>query len=253
MEAWINTLIGVIIGLVGLVAAFLFYRLSRVGSRLVYQSRAVELIGKVKPALPEEVEILYKKKSVPRLMRTHIILWNSGKATLNGEDIVQDDKLRLEFSKDTQVLRVHALKETRKKVNKFTAEVNPDHPNKVIFSFAYLDEGDGVTLEILHTDKEGYPKVQGNIRGLPKGISNLGKFVFPTPTRLQRWFSRIIMLFLLAIISSFLPAAFRAYTGTALYVNLTILVILFAFMVWATWSLWRYSSERFPNSLRIED
>ncbi|MBA7677158.1 hypothetical protein ES703_85407 [subsurface metagenome] len=251
MEAWIITLIGVI---VGLVAAFIFYRLLRVGSRLVYQSRAMELIGKVKPALPKEVEILYENKSVPRLMRTHIILWNSGKATLNGEGIAQDDKLRFEFSKDTQVLRVHALKETRKKVNKFKAEVNPDHPNKVIFSFAYLDEGDGVTLEILHTDKEGYPKVKGNIRGLPKGILDWGRFISPRPSRLTKTVMWSMVLFVLAFCLWLIVDILRIYTGTGalLYISLIPLLGVLAMCGFSVWALWWRIRERFPNSLRIE-
>ena len=259
MEAWTHTLIGVIVGVVGVVAAFLFYRLSRVRPRLVYQARALELIGKMDRALPQEVEILYKNESVPRLMRTHIILWNSGKAPVKRDQIAQDGKvglefpkLRLKFNNETEVLRVHTLRETRE-VNKFTAEVNPNHPNEIVFSFAYLDEGDGVTLEILHTGKQGYPEVQGNIIGQPKGISNLGKFVFPTPTAVAKWVMGIITLFMLAFLTLFLIGILRTYAGGDLYFPLICWLAFSAMLGYLVWGIWWLNRERFPKTLRISE
>ncbi|MCZ7385872.1 MAG: hypothetical protein O8C63_14165 [Candidatus Methanoperedens sp.] len=165
--------VGSVIGITGLVIAFILYRASRIGPRPVYQLRALRLIGKEEQALPEEVEILFRGRSVPRLTKTHIILWNSGKAMLDGKNIVPDDPLRFEFRKGAQVLRSNVLKVTRES-NKFTAMINSDSPNNVICNFDYLDAGDGAVIELLHTNEGRYPKIRGTIRGVPKGILNWG-------------------------------------------------------------------------------
>lgn len=259
MEAWTNTVIGVIVGVVGLVAAFLFYRRSRVRPRLVYQYQALKLIGKVEPALPEEVKILYQKKGVPRLTRTHIILWNSGKAPVRREDIARHGaaglevpKLRFKFNNETQVLRLDVLKETNREANKFEAEVNPNYPNEVSFSFDYLDERDGVTLEILHTDEEGYPEVQGSIIGQPKGISDWGKFVFPHPTPVAKWVLGIMTLFILALWTCTVIVLLRADVGVQLRIILIAYLGLSAGFGIFPWQFWRQTRERFPKILRVQ-
>jgi len=83
-QGWVGSLIGII----GLIIGVFLYKASRIGARPVYQLRAFGLIGKEKQVLPEQVEILFGGRSIPRLTMTHLILWNSGKATLYGKDIV---------------------------------------------------------------------------------------------------------------------------------------------------------------------
>lgn len=169
-EGWVGSLIG-LIGLIGLVVTFVLYRASRVGPRPVYQYQALRLIGGAEHELPEEVTVLFGDKKVQRLAKTHIVIWNSGRATLNGKNIVADDPLRLEFSEDSEVLSARLLNFTRQ-ANKFTVNIHPRCPNRVICSFDYLDAGDGAAIELLHTDEKRYPKVQGSIRGVPKGVLN---------------------------------------------------------------------------------
>ena len=166
-QGWISSLIGII----GIIIGLLFYRASRIGPRLVYQLRASRLIGLKEQELPKEAEIVFKGKSVLRLTKAHIVFWNAGKATLDGEKIVTGDPLRLEFNEGTEVVKVRIPKRTRK-ANNFTARVDPDSANKVICGFDYLDPGDGAVIELLHTDEERHPKIQGSIRGLLKGVSN---------------------------------------------------------------------------------
>ena len=75
-QSWLGT--GV--GLIGLIAGYVFYRNSNIGPRPVFQSRALNLIGKGHPALPEDIEIIFQRQSVERLTKTYVIVWNSGRA-----------------------------------------------------------------------------------------------------------------------------------------------------------------------------
>lgn len=168
-HGWVSSCIG----LVGLVAALLIYRSSRIGARLVYQRRTLRLIGKGQSALPEEVEILFQGTSVPRLASTHIVLWNSGTALLRGDAVVDEDPLKFAFENGSQIVRARILRANRE-ANKVMVSLNPMAVNEVLVIFDYLEPGDGVVIELLHTSEARYPTTSGTIRCVPRGIVNWG-------------------------------------------------------------------------------
>lgn len=169
-QNWVGTLIGII----GLVAACLFYRRSQVTPRPVYQTRGLGLVGVRDPALPGEVEIRFHGRAVPRVTRTHIVFWNAGRATIRREDVVTKDPPRLVFDKDTEVLNVRIAQTTREVIG-LNVDVKADSGNEVVLSFDYLDCKDGALIEVLHTSENAHPQLLGTIRGIPKGIENLGR------------------------------------------------------------------------------
>ena len=250
---------GILVGvLAGFLIAILFYRASRIGPRPSYQLKALRLIAKDERALPEEVEILFKGMSVPRLTKTHVIFWNSGKALLDGKQIVESDPLRLEFDKDAQVLRARIAKPTRD-TNKFEVKINAKSPNEVACSFDYLDVGEGAVIELLHTAEKRYPEVRGTIRGVPKGILNLGSIASSDQGSLNLSTIRRPMLFtmlglavlltVLGFLNPFIPqrspppepSTEWVFVGFGLFTIASCL-----FLLWA-------SRKRFPKSLMIED
>jgi hypothetical protein len=56
--------------------------------------------------------------------------------------------------------------EKNKNVNKFSLEKMKIHLMKY-FEFDYIDPGDGIVIELLHTSKK-YPKILGNVRGFQR-------------------------------------------------------------------------------------
>ncbi len=166
---WVSSLIG----LGGLIAAIILYRASRIGARPTYQSRGIKLIGK-EAELPQDVDILFQGTPVPRLTMTHVVFWNSGKVLCRGNDVVTEDPIRCEFGADAVVLRVRVLKSTRPAI-KFQARTTQSALNQVQFLFDYLDPGDGAMVEILHTGEKRHPTLSGTIRGVPRGMLNMGQ------------------------------------------------------------------------------
>jgi len=245
--------IGVFIGGIGVVAGYIFYRASRIGPRPLYQFRALRLIGKQEQALPEEVEILFRGRSVPRLTKTQVILWNSGNVMLDGKNIVVDDPLRLELNKGAQVLKLHVLKVTRTS-NKFKARINPNSPNELICSFDYLDPGDEAAIELLHTDQKRYPKVQGTIRGVPKGVLNRGR-IRPSTSPIFGFINIFIGVVIVAYAFS-ISRTSKSLTPEMLSI-LTILtrtMLLFG-LTYISGGLFRFwrTRSRFPKSLLFVD
>ncbi len=168
-QNWIGSLIGII----GISVGVYLYRQSRVGPRLVYQTKAFKIIGKDERVIPDDVKIYFGNTPVERLVKNLIIIWNSGYTTFDGKNIIDTNPLRAEYGKDARVMRVTTLKATRSE-NISNAYINPINPNEVIFSFDYLDPNDGAVFEIYHTGEEIIPKMKGTIKGLPKGISDWG-------------------------------------------------------------------------------
>jgi hypothetical protein len=165
---------GSIIGLLSILVALLIYRASRIGARPVYQLRALRLIGTDTKTIPEAVEIRFKGQPVERLTKTHIVFWNSGHTLLRGSDVVEADPIRCEFAEGSRILEINVAK-TSRTTNKFEAHIDPEREYRAIFTFDYLDPEDGAIVEMLHTDSDRYPSINGAIRGVPNGIVNWGK------------------------------------------------------------------------------
>ena len=166
--------IGWSIGLVGVVLAAVFYFKSKTTTKLVYQWNSRYLVGGDAADLPDEVTISYKGIAVPRLSSTDIIFWNAGNLTIRDSDIVNADPLRIVLSEEAKILRTLVTVATRK-VNQFVVRVHPERPNEAFCTFDYLDPGDGVRVEILHTSEKGRPDLRGTVRGLQRGVSAWGK------------------------------------------------------------------------------
>lgn len=165
--------LGVAFGAVGIILAVYFYRRTILGARLVYQKRALRLIGKDKGELPAEVEIRFRGRIVERLTKTFVVLWNSGRLTVDGSQIVGGDPLRVEFAEGSEILEARVLRSTRP-VNGIRLE-DFGQLGKAVIAFEFLDAGDGAVLEFLHTSSERFPKILGSVKGIPKGISDWGR------------------------------------------------------------------------------
>lgn len=167
---------GLIIGLFGLISGFFFYRLSRIGRRFAYKRSGLRLLGGESGTLPTEVAVTYKGQVVENLTVTNVLIWNNGRETIRGVDVVDSNPLRLEVTEGCEILDVQELLPTRKEIS-FRADVDPKKPNQRLLRFEYLDPNDGARIRILHTDTKKLCDVEGTIQGIPGGLKDLGKFV----------------------------------------------------------------------------
>jgi hypothetical protein len=170
-QGWFGSvvgLLGLIVGVVGLV----LYLKSKIGARPMCLLKTLRLLGRSEQRLPPQVQVLFEEANVPRLNLTHVYLWNGGQETIHGSQIVQDDPLRCVFEESDdggQILKADVANVTRL-VNKFVVQVASDQRNEAVLSFDFLDPGDGVRIELLHTSTARYPKVLGTLRGIPRGV-----------------------------------------------------------------------------------
>ena len=166
-QGWVGILMGLLI-------AFIFYKLSNKKPIPSYQEHSLNIIKKDEIELSDNIKILYDNKEVENLTKTQIVFWNNGSDTLKIEDLVKDDPLLFEFSEKSIILSSKIIKHSRD-INKVTIKTSLKDKNIAHFSFDFLDEKDGVIFEFIHTDTKLYPKIKGTFKGIPNGIQNFGQ------------------------------------------------------------------------------
>ena len=166
-QGWIGTLVGT----TGVAVALFLYWRSRISGIIAWQSRDVSMIGSSDAVFPSEVEVQYRETPVSRIISSTVWIWNAGKKTVRGVDIVAHDPLRLSF--DGEILDIR-IKKVSREVLRITAAISEEVKSAVCFGFEFLDPGDGGVLEVLHTGSNKVPKCTGTIMGLPNGIQHWG-------------------------------------------------------------------------------
>ena len=251
MQEFINllnqNLVGTIFGTVSLALALVLYWRSRISGSITCQSRNVSMVGGSDAVFPAEVEVRYRGTPVPRIISSTVWVWNAGKKTVRGMDIVAKDPLRLSFS--GEVLNVRIRKVSREVVQ-IKADISEEVNSKVCWGFEFLDPGDGGVLEVLHTGSDKTPECTGTIIGLPKGPQYLGHAwdtYAPFKFRLTLFVAIAIGLVMSAV----------GFVGTEPYLLfdqfpdwILVLVGLFYALI-PSYLLWR-RRRRFPSSLVVE-
>jgi hypothetical protein len=159
--------LGIVIGVIGIILAFVFYFRSKEKSRPCYAAVRRVLIGSPNSSLPPEIEITYQGQKISSLYRTVIYFWNAGTKTLDHEDVASSDPIVFHFDGDSvKVLEIWSVKSTRSVVSPSAIQKG----NNVELSFDFLDRGDGVAIEIFHTGTDARIYCAGTVKGVTKGI-----------------------------------------------------------------------------------
>ncbi len=254
---------GTLIGFLGIGIGLLLYFLAKQRKKPAFQQRGLQLLGHNQGILPGQVEIRYYDRVVPRLTKTTIILWNDGDITIDGKEIVESDKLRVEFSDDCEILSCEIRKCTRE-VNNFRIEKSGS-PNIANFTFEFLDKNDGVVLDILHTSLQKNAAIKGTIKGVPAGFEDYGSFLpamspkriksslpFSGAPSLQRFATFVAIAFSfflsLALTSQFYDFTMFVNPTVTKSISIALISIVLCVNLLMLWGIRR----RHPMSLAIE-
>ena len=172
-QSWVGSatsLIGVLLAGLGI---FLYLR-SRRSARPSYHLSSTRLLGREENNLPQEVTVQFEGQDVDRLTKVKLILWNSGSEVLYGSKVVEEDPIKISLDQGDRFLSYHILKTTNE-YNRVTLSLDPDNPHELRVTFAYMNESDGVAVELVHDSAMKHPKIRGSMVGLPEGFEDVGR------------------------------------------------------------------------------
>jgi hypothetical protein len=162
--------------LIGIAASAFFFWLGirfRSKSQMAYQLHDFTVIGQPNVTNLGEIKILFNDVVVPRVVVTHLAVWNAGNTVVKREEIVESDPLTIRFEDGAMILNAQRVSATQE-VNDFRIRVSEHDRSRALLEFDYLNGRDGAKFQIIHTGGNGKAKVTGSIRGMPKGVENWG-------------------------------------------------------------------------------
>lgn len=168
--SWVGVIITLVISIFAIILSIFLYFKSKQKYSLNHYINSTLLIDKNDTEKPDEVDILFAGKSVDKLYKTLIYIWNSSNLTIRKIDLETIDKLRLDIENNTEVLSVKVIHATRSVIN-FSINSQIDSNNNEI-TFDYLDPKDGAVIEVFHNGDLNDLKLKGIIVGIPDLIGN---------------------------------------------------------------------------------
>lgn len=240
--------------------AVVTYLLTRQRTRLAFSYAGDRLLGLSGEGLPKDITVQYQGQPIPRLTRTLVVVWNDGERTILGKDVVESDPLRLRVEDAGSVLAATILKSSRH-VCQLQVNLPIDNSHQVDLSFEFLDADDGAVIEVLHTSEKRATQLQGTIRGLPKGLTNLGRI--KAMPRTWRSFPRILSSRMIGIVILIIGLLLLNYALMVPWDTLTrsaesvypvrwIVAITGTLYVFSGFVILFLTRRRYPKSLHLE-
>lgn len=184
------------ISIVAIPITFIAGRRSRKQPEVRYATDFDALLGPSDSLFGQGLHMTLGEQKIDRISRTRIALWNNHGDTINKNDIVPADPLRIKFEEKDCVLRSRILSVSRDQIE-LMAEPGPAR-NSVLVEFEFLDDGDGGIVEVVHQGSI-LPTLEGTIRGakiISNGLVELKPEVLaavagkPLQRRLQKFLAR---------------------------------------------------------------
>jgi hypothetical protein len=238
----------IIIAALGVAASYYFYLRAKVLRRVFFVTQSVQVTG-VKSEFAPDLEIFYRGKKVDRVTKSVLYLWNSGNTTIEGNQIVGADPLRLACSEGCEILKESIVRVTRD-VIAIDLRRDSERPNELIFHFDFLDPGDGAVIDMLHTGDRKV-RLTGTIRGIPQGFNRLNSLPSKIDMSLFFWMSFFALFGLAGVIYSVI-----LFLGKGFEVKLLATFVLFLlFSAGPLYVIWKllFESRIRPKKLIEKD
>jgi hypothetical protein len=146
LTGWIAGVLGVLLALVGI---FLTVRARQTPD--LRTARDYDLI------VPEGgwmlrggLQITFEGRSLDRVARTYIAIWNHRGKTVKGTEVLASDPLRIEVSEGDEVLHARVVAQSRPQIGVDVAPMG----RTANVTFDFMDARDGAVIEIIHSGEQ---------------------------------------------------------------------------------------------------
>lgn len=151
----------------GIVLAIVFYIRSQKNNVPCFDNSSNTLIEGLHKAL-DGLEVRYKGVSQERITITKVIFWNDEKDTIDKNDLVKSDHLRIVCPNDIEILDIQIVSDnTERNSIVLGDQVVEEDAISYPVSFEYLDHEEHFIIQIIHNgDTSGRFAVSGKIKGV---------------------------------------------------------------------------------------
>jgi hypothetical protein len=182
---------GGLLGILGLLAGLLLYRMSRRLKEPCWDIRTTNLVRGYSTRFPS-VQVLFGGAPVENLSVSRIVLWNRGRDAIHRSDIAPGDQLRVVPEGEAKLLDVQLL-QANSAANRPEVQFKSGD-NAAYVAFDFLNHGHGVVFQVFHTGtRESDPRLTGTVIGAGpmkrRKVHSLTFLPFPGSRRLS-WQTR---------------------------------------------------------------
>jgi len=181
--------IGILIGILGLIAAFVFYRKSLILKKPMWGIRTKSIVTNFISEIAF-LNIKYRNKQVKNLSFSRLIFWNDGKNPIDNNDISDHNPLGIYVVQEEILILDAKIIEENSSASRIKINL---HENKkcINIDFEYLNSNKGFVIELVHTGISSNDLV---IKGDIKGVDRMIKVPY---RRVERfWFANILFRFI---------------------------------------------------------
>lgn len=157
-------IISLLIGLIGIFLAILFFIKSKKQTKPFFAKRSFNLISE-KIKIIGNFNISFNNKEINNLTITKVAIWNGGNQTLNHSDFAQNDLLKIKAEEGIEIYDCKIVYESNK-----TCMMNINvNRNEIMVLFDFFDRNQGGIIQITHSGKSSKDiNILGTIKGTGK-------------------------------------------------------------------------------------
>lgn len=225
-NAELITWLGLILGVVGIILAVIFYYRAKARKELKYYTYGFNLVHESLSEVPN-LQVKFADKEIKNLTVTNLVIWNSGNMTIDKNDHVTLEPIRIVCDEEIVIYSLELEISVEPSNNIQITE----HDKSYHCTFDYLDRNQGCIIKIFHSGKNMEPiRLIGKIKGgtisfqtsiddLSKSMNDIDRILTKllgqhSPINIYRiiWFFYLVASILL-LIGSFYKNDYRIFIG----------------------------------------
>lgn len=144
---WIG-IINLVLALSAIIAAYIFYRRTKVVKKLLYSRKSVTVFTNISEHI-SDLTVSHADTDINSLTITKLLFWNGGTVTVHDSDIADADPVVIRSSRNVKILSA-SIDVVDNKANKFDVR---RETNEAITSvdFDFIEKREGLTFVVIHT------------------------------------------------------------------------------------------------------
>lgn len=144
MVTWIGWGLTAFFGLLTIIFYFRSRREKKPQVRVRNVYTYIQSVSKFSP----HIKVTHGNQTVEHLMVTNIAFWNAGKETIRDGDISPTEPIRIRAGEDVEILEARVLQLSNERA---AIRVSQPFPYYAEINFLYLEKGDGLVVQVIHT------------------------------------------------------------------------------------------------------